>query len=107
MVKICDFGSAKKYKADDASVAYITSRYYRAPELILGNYKYDFTIDVWSAGCVIAEIMLGRPVFEGNDARSVLLSIIKQLGTPTETQVTQMNPYRTYQKMTMIQGKSW
>ena len=69
-MKICDFGSAKKYKAEDASVAYITSRYYRAPELIFGNMKYDYQIDIWSAGCVLAEIMLGQPIFEGQNAHA-------------------------------------
>ena len=73
ILKICDFGSAKKYKEEDASVAYITSRYYRAPELIFGNQKYDYSIDVWSAGCVIAEMMLGEPVFKGKNNQALLL----------------------------------
>ena len=59
ILKICDFGSAKRYKEDDSSVAYITSRYYRAPELIFGNTKYSYHIDIWSAGCVIAELING------------------------------------------------
>ena len=59
ILKICDFGSAKRYKSDDNSVAYITSRYYRAPELIFGNTKYGYSIDIWSAGCVIAELING------------------------------------------------
>ena len=59
ILKICDFGSAKKYKHNDRSTSYITSRYYRAPELIFGNQKYDYAIDLWSAGCVIAELING------------------------------------------------
>ena len=69
-MKICDFGSAKKYKEDDPSVAYITSRYYRAPELIFGNTKYTTAIDIWSAGCVIAEIISGKPLFQGDNAHT-------------------------------------
>jgi glycogen synthase kinase 3 beta len=65
ILKICDFGSSKKYKEEDASVAYITSRYYRAPELIFGNTKYDYKIDIWSVGCVIAELISGEPIFKG------------------------------------------
>ena len=70
VLKICDFGSAKKYNAEDSSVAYITSRYYRAPELIFGSTKYDFSIDFWSAGCVIAEMIAGKPLFKGENAHS-------------------------------------
>ena len=59
ILKVCDFGSAKRLKKGDVNVSYICSRYYRAPELIFGNSNYTTTIDVWSVGCVIAELMLG------------------------------------------------
>jgi len=59
ILKICDFGSAKHVDRVNGSIAYITSRYYRAPELVFGNNKYDQAIDIWSAGCVIAELLLG------------------------------------------------
>jgi len=68
ILKICDFGSSKKYNEEDASVAYITSRYYRAPELMFGQNKYDYAIDIWSAGCVLAELLLGHPIFKGKNA---------------------------------------
>lgn len=56
---MCDFGSAKQLVVGEANVSYICSRYYRAPELIFGNSNYKTTIDVWSVGCVMAELMLG------------------------------------------------
>ena len=59
VLKLCDFGSAKVLVAGEPNVAYICSRYYRAPELIFGNPNYSTSIDVWSVGCVIAELMLG------------------------------------------------
>jgi glycogen synthase kinase 3 beta len=59
VLKMCDFGSAKKLVAGEPNVSYICSRYYRAPELIFGNSDYNYAIDVWSVGCVIAELMLG------------------------------------------------
>ena len=59
VLKICDFGSAKRNHAASESVPYICSRYYRAPELIFGSKHYDFNVDVWSAGCVIAEMIGG------------------------------------------------
>ena len=52
----------------EMNVAYICSRYYRAPELIFGATEYSFSIDVWSVGCVIAELILGQPLFPGESA---------------------------------------
>lgn len=58
-LKLCDFGSAKKIVKGEKNVAYICSRYYRAPELIFGATEYTSAVDVWSAGCVIGELLLG------------------------------------------------
>ena len=65
ILKLCDFGSAKQLVKGEPNVSYICSRYYRAPELIFGNSNYGPYIDVWSVGCVIAELMLGQPIFPG------------------------------------------
>ena len=65
ILKMCDFGSAKQLVVGEPNVAYICSRYYRAPELIFGNTNYTTQIDVWSVGCVIAELMIGSPIFPG------------------------------------------
>lgn len=65
VLKLCDFGSAKKLTKGEANIAYICSRYYRAPELMFGAVDYTNAIDTWSTGCVIAEIMLGEPIFAG------------------------------------------
>lgn len=58
-LKVCDFGSAKSLAAGEVNVSYICSRYYRAPELIFGATSYNQAIDVWSVGCVMAELLLG------------------------------------------------
>ncbi|MCO5597475.1 hypothetical protein L7F22_051553 [Adiantum nelumboides] len=58
-VKLCDFGSAKMLVKGEPNIAYICSRYYRAPELIFGAVDYTTSIDIWSVGCVIAELPLG------------------------------------------------
>ena len=58
-LKICDFGSAKRLIRGEVNVSYICSRYYRAPELIFGATDYTTAIDVWSVGCVVAELLLG------------------------------------------------
>jgi len=65
ILKLCDFGSAKQLIPGEPNVSYICSTYYRAPELIFGNSNYTTSIDVWSVGCVIAELMLGQPIFPG------------------------------------------
>ncbi|KAJ0724941.1 putative shaggy-related protein kinase NtK-1 CMGC-GSK family [Helianthus annuus] len=59
-VKLCDFGSDKVLVKGEPNISYICSRYYRAPELIFGATEYTTAIDVWSAGCVLAELLLGQ-----------------------------------------------
>ncbi|KAK7392199.1 hypothetical protein VNO78_20629 [Psophocarpus tetragonolobus] len=59
-LKICDFGSAKVLVKGEPNISYICSRYYRAPELIFGATEYTTAIDIWSAGCVLGELLLGQ-----------------------------------------------
>lgn len=68
ILAICDFGSAKKLIKGEPNVSYICSRYYRAPELIFGATEYFNAIDMWSTGCVIAEMLLNEPLFPGDSA---------------------------------------
>lgn len=82
-LKLCDFGSAKQISATDSNISYICSRFYRAPELIYGATKYSMAVDIWSAGCVMAEGILGRPIFAGKNSADQLVEIIKVLGLPT------------------------
>ena len=90
-VYLSDFGSAKKLSGGEQNVAYICSRYYRAPELIFGNTNYDQSIDIWSFGCVLSELFLGHPLFQGEKAVEQLLEIIKVLGAPNEEQLVYLN----------------
>ena len=106
-VKICDFGSAKKLVQGEANVAYICSRYYRAPELIFGATDYSCVIDVWSLGCVMAELILGQPMFPGESGVDQLVEIIKVLGTPTKEQLLSMNPNYTEFKFPQIKAHPW
>jgi serine/threonine protein kinase len=86
------------------SVAYICSRYYRAPELIFGATQYTNAIDVWSIGCVIGEIVLGRPLFPGDSSINQLIEIIRVLGSPTEDQVQAMNPDYTENHLPFVKS---
>ena len=91
-LKLADFGSAKILVPTEPNVSYICSRYYRAPELIFGATNYTTKIDVWSAGCVVAEMILGQPLFPGESGIDQLVEIIKILGTPSREQIEHMNP---------------
>lgn len=93
VLKLCDFGSAKVLVEGEPNVAYICSRYYRAPELIFGAVSYTSKIDVWSGACVMAELMLGTPLFPGGNGIDQLVEIIKVLGTPSKEQIKEMNPH--------------
>jgi len=92
VLKLCDFGSAKILVAGEPNVSYICSRYYRAPELIFGATNYTTNIDIWSTGCVMAELMMGQPLFPGESGIDQLVEIIKILGTPSREQIKTMNP---------------
>ncbi|ETV99700.1 CMGC/GSK protein kinase, variant [Aphanomyces invadans] len=82
VVKLCDFGSAKMLQPSEPNVSYICSRFYRAPELILGATDYTTAIDVWSLGCVFAELLLSEPLFP-------------VVGTPSRAELEAMNPKHT------------
>eukprot|EP00040_Diaphanoeca_grandis_P001293 m.18053 g.18053 ORF g.18053 m.18053 type:complete len:395 (-) comp11811_c0_seq1:1056-2240(-) len=107
VLKLCDFGSAKRLVQGEPNVSYICSRYYRAPELIFGATNYTCEIDVWSAGCVMAELLLGQPIFPGESGVDQLVEIIKVLGTPTREQIHEMNPNYTDFKFPQIRAHPW
>ena len=83
--------SSKVFKPKEPSISYICSRYYRAPELILGSTFYSTSVDIWSLGCVIAEMLLSRTLFPGSSSADQLVEIIKVLGPPTPVQLSAMN----------------
>lgn len=107
MLKLCDFGSAKKLIKGEPNISYICSRYYRAPELIFGATDYTTQVDVWSTGCVIAEMILGCPIFPGESASDQLVEIIKILGTPNKNQILAMNSEATEFKFPQIKPYPW
>ena len=80
-IRIIDFGHScfTNQKIYD----YIQSRFYRAPEIML-QCGYGTPIDIWSLGCVVGEMLLGVPIFQGNDEQEMIASIITVLGMPPE-----------------------
>lgn len=107
VVKLCDFGSAKMLVKGEPNVAYICSRYYRAPELVFEATEYSSAIDIWSMGCVMAELLLGAPVFPGESGVGQLIEIIKILGSPTREEVLEMNPNHTSFNFPQIKAQAW
>ena len=75
-LKLCDFGCARHLAKNERNIAYVVSRFYRPPELVLGASSYTTQVDVWSVGCVIAELVLNKPIFPGESARDQLMKII-------------------------------
>ena len=83
-VKLCDFGSSKciEEKKGTTSTPYTVSRYYRAPELILGKIDYNAKIDIFATGCIIAELFMLTPLFPGKTEGLELFEHICLLGNP-------------------------
>jgi len=106
-LKICDFGSAKRLSKGEPNVAYICSRYYRAPELIFGATEYSTLIDMWSVACVTAEMILQQVLFPGDSGVDQLMEIIKVLGTPTMDDLNSMNPVYGEFKFPQIKSYPW
>ncbi|KAJ5096874.1 hypothetical protein N7456_007595 [Penicillium angulare] len=79
-LKICDFGLARE--KDQEMTGYVTTRYYRAPEVMLTWKRYTYAVDIWSVGCILAELLLARVLFPGNDYKHQLTLIIQLLGKP-------------------------
>jgi glycogen synthase kinase 3 beta len=106
-LKLCDFGSAKKLIEGDINISYICSRYYRAPELIFGASNYSFSVDTWSVGCVMAELVLLEPLFPGENSTDQIVEIIKILGTPNKEKLKEMNPEYIQYKFPVIKCFTW
>lgn len=79
-LRILDFGLARH--ADEQMTGYVATRWYRAPEIMLNWMRYTTTVDVWSCGCIMAELLTGRTLFPGDDHIDQLKRIMDLSGTP-------------------------
>ncbi|XP_073129757.1 cyclin-dependent kinase G-2-like isoform X2 [Henckelia pumila] len=85
-LKICDFGLARQYGSPlKPYTSLVVTLWYRAPELLLGAKQYSTAIDMWSLGCIMAELLSKEPLFNGKTEVEQLDKIFKILGTPNET----------------------
>uniref|UniRef100_A0A671YJG1 Stress-activated protein kinase JNK n=1 Tax=Sparus aurata TaxID=8175 RepID=A0A671YJG1_SPAAU len=95
-LKILDFGLARTAATGLLMTPYVVTRYYRAPEVILGM-GYQANVDVWSVGCIMAEMVRGSVLFPGTDHIDQWNKVIEQLGTPSQEFLMKLNQsVRTY-----------
>jgi serine/threonine protein kinase len=90
-IKLCDFGCAKGLQPNEPNIQYICARYYRAPEIALGWSHYSTQIDLWSAGCVFAEMLrYGKPLFTGKNSVDQWGRILKLFGPASSEELVAM-----------------
>ena len=90
-IKICDLGAAKvlatKPEKNPTNTPYVVSRYYRAPELIMGSNKYNCSIDIWAVGCMLFELISRTPLFPGDAEGLQILEQVQIKGMPNKREL--------------------
>lgn len=114
-LKICDFGLARGFDPDQNTVMsgqqefmteYVATRWYRAPEIMLSHQNYNTAIDIWSVGCILAELLGRRPIFKGSDYVDQLNQILYYIGTPSETMLRRVASPRAQQYIRSLPFKA-
>lgn len=83
-LKLADFGLARHHGIPIRAFTHeVVTLWYRSPEILLGAAEYDSSVDVWSLGCVFAELAIGKPLFPGNNEIDQIFKIFRVLGTPS------------------------
>ncbi|XP_039708818.1 serine/threonine-protein kinase ICK isoform X2 [Pteropus medius] len=85
LVKIADFGLAREIRSRPPYTDYVSTRWYRAPEVLLRSTHYSSPIDIWAVGCIMAEVYTLRPLFPGASEIDTIFKICQVLGTPKKT----------------------
>ncbi|NXU55463.1 MK15 kinase, partial [Turnix velox] len=89
-VKLCDFGLARSLsqtKEDERNpplTDYVATRWYRAPEILLASPSYTKGVDMWSIGCILGELLLGKPLFPGTSTVNQIEHILRVIPAPTQ-----------------------
>lgn len=82
VLKIADFGLAREIRSRPPYTEYISTRWYRAPEIILRAPNYNSPVDIWAAGAIMAELFMGKPIFPGTSEQDQMYKIVNILGAP-------------------------
>lgn len=97
-LKLADFGLARAFGIPVRSYSHeVVTLWYRSPDVLMGSRQYATSIDIWSCGCIFAEMATGRPLFPGSSSQDQLIRIFKILGTPSEQSwpgISQLPEYR-------------
>lgn len=97
-LKLADFGLARAFGVPLRNYTHeIVTLWYRAPEVLLGSRHYSTGVDMWSVGCIFAEMALRKPLFPGDSEIDEIFKIFRTLGTPSEPVwpgVTQLPDYK-------------
>jgi serine/threonine protein kinase len=84
-LKLADFGLARAFGIPVQKYTHeVVTLWYRSPDVLLGSRKYSTSVDVWSIGCIFAEMCTGRPLFPGTSEKNQIQKIFRTLGTPTK-----------------------
>lgn len=107
LVKLCDFGLVrsalvKEQQEDSIMTDYVATRWYRAPELLLGWDRYSKPIDIWSFGCLIAEMFRNKPLFPGSSTIDQLEKVIDWTGYPSHKDLDDIKGSETNAIMSVI-----
>jgi mitogen-activated protein kinase 15 len=95
-VRVCDFGLARSVvagadpKANPVLTDYVATRWYRPPEILLGSTSYQMGVDLWSVGCILGELLSGKPIFPGTSTMNQLDRIMQVTGYPTPEDIDSM-----------------
>lgn len=84
IIKISDFGLVREIKSNPPFTEYISTRWYRAPECVLRSRGYNYPVDIFALGCIMAELYMMRPIFPGASELDQFNKIVQVLGTPSE-----------------------
>lgn len=87
IIKVADFGLARSvaFTGDDNDYKlseYVATRWYRAPEILLGSSKYTKAVDMWSVGCILGELLVGKPIFQGKSSLNQIEKVLELVGKP-------------------------
>ncbi|XP_031282492.1 cyclin-dependent kinase F-4 [Pistacia vera] len=84
IIKIADFGLAREINSRPPYTEYVSTRWYRAPEVLLQSYLYSSKVDMWAMGAIMAELIMLRPLFPGTSEADEIYKICSVIGTPTK-----------------------
>ncbi|OHT08759.1 Extracellular signal-regulated kinase 2 [Tritrichomonas foetus] len=94
-VKLCDFGLARTFTEGNVCqtvmTEYVSTRWYRSPELIIGSNHYSEGVDMWAVGCIVAELYAGRPLFPGTSTLDQMERVVAFTGPPSAADIASMH----------------